>query len=70
MRTELDDAGLGPERVDELFLLYEEARREKEMKQEAPAAPLAEADEPENGNTQQANLSQVLPDHGKSSAKK
>jgi hypothetical protein len=47
MRRELEEAGLGPERVELLFDLYEQARSEKEQRQEAPAAPLAEADEAE-----------------------
>ena len=43
-RTELDDAGLGPERVELLWVLYEKARAQDEEKRERPAAPLAEAD--------------------------
>jgi len=44
LRTELDDAGLCPERVELLWELYEKARASEEEQREAPAAALA--DEP------------------------
>ena len=43
LRTELDDAGLCPERVELLWELYEKARARAEEQREAPAAALAEA---------------------------
>ena len=49
LRTELDDAGLCPERVELLWELYEKARAAEEEAREAPAAALADAgalDEP------------------------
>lgn len=55
MREELEDAGLGQERVELLWELYEKARAEEQGKQEAPAAALAEPDIPTNpaaGGTQ------------------
>ena len=45
LRTELDDAGLCPERVELLWELYEKARAAQEQQREAPAAALAEADD-------------------------
>ncbi len=45
LRTELDDAGLCPERVELLWELYEKARASQEQQREAPAAALAEADD-------------------------
>lgn len=49
LRTELDDAGLCPERVELLWELYEKARSKEEQQREAPAGALADAgalDEP------------------------
>ena len=42
-RTELDDAGLYPERVKLPWELYKKARASEELQQEAPAADLAGA---------------------------
>lgn len=44
MREELEDAGLGPERAELLWIAYERARQDEQLKQEAPAPALAEAD--------------------------
>ncbi|BDA46571.1 probable regulator of telomere elongation helicase 1 homolog at N-terminal half [Coccomyxa sp. Obi] len=44
MREELEDAGLGHERVELLWEFYEKARLDEQMKQEPPAPALAEAD--------------------------
>ncbi len=43
LRSELDDAGLCPERVELLWELYEKARARAEEQREAPAAALADA---------------------------
>ena len=43
LRTELDDAGLCPDRVELLWELYEKARASQEEQREAPAAALVEA---------------------------
>lgn len=43
LRTELDDAGLCPERVELLWELYKKARAAQEQQREAPAGALAEA---------------------------
>ncbi len=44
MQEELEDAGLGQERVELLWTFYEKARQDAQEKQEAHAPPLAEAD--------------------------
>ena len=54
LRTELDDAGLCPERVELLWELYEKARASEEEQREAPAAALA--DEPAAPGATQVHL--------------
>ncbi len=54
LRTELDDAGLCPERVELLWELYEKARASEEEQREAPAAALA--DEPAAPGASQVHL--------------
>ena len=44
MREELEEAGLGKEQVDVLHDLYNRAKQEEMMKNEAPAPALAEED--------------------------